>query len=128
MEYNKDMKDRKFKASLIINIVNAVLFAVIFVLMMLDIKFMGDFGRLTPTTTTAFQFFTVDSNILLFLANVLFIVYQILFLKGKIQNIPRFVYLIKFVATVSTGLTFFMVVFVYPEEFEFHVALPVNSV
>ena len=100
----------KLKTSLIINFVNVGLILITTILMMLNIKWMGDIENLTAPGLSAFQFFTVDSNLFLGVASILVAIYELLLIKGKVKDIPRFVYLIKFAAVVSTTLTFLMVV------------------
>ena len=54
-----------------------------------------------------FKFFTVDSNLLMGIVCFVFVIYEILKLKKKIKVIPKWLYILKHVATTSVGLTFF---------------------
>lgn len=72
---------------------------------------MGNAGQLVPNDTNLFSFFTVDSNLLLAIFVVPMIVYQILILLKKREDIPTFAYVLKFIGTVGTSLTLFTVLF-----------------
>lgn len=55
------------------------------------------------------KYFTVQSNILAGIAGLLFVIYYILIKRGKKHAVPKYVYVLKFVATVDLLLTFFTV-------------------
>ena len=59
----------------------------------------------------ALRFFTVDSNILMMLAAILFAACETRRDRGLIQEIPRYMYIIKLVSTVSVALTMCVTVF-----------------
>lgn len=101
------------KVSLIINyiIIVFVLFAT--VVMFTGFKFMhGMEPVLESSTFGMFRFYTVDSNLLMGLAALLFVREERKLLTGKIKTIPLKYYILKLMATVSVGLTF-IVVFAY---------------
>lgn len=68
-------------------------------------------GLSSETPLSAFRFFTTDSNVLAGIIAALFIVYQVLSFKGKIDEIPTFVYVLKLVGTVGVAVTLLTVVF-----------------
>ena len=73
--------------------------------------FMGESGKLTPDDSNLFTFFTVDSNLLLALFSVPLLIYEILIVLKKREDIPTFAYILKIVGTVGTSLTLFTVLF-----------------
>lgn len=60
---------------------------------------------------SAFKYFTILSNIFLMIACAIMLVYQILFIKKKIKFIPKWTYIVKLCAVVSTTITFLVVIF-----------------
>ncbi len=70
-----------------------------------------DKGALVTAGFEAFQYFTVDSNVLMGIVAIVFIAYELLLLKGKTKVIPKAIYIIKLAGTVGVALTFFTVVF-----------------
>lgn len=68
-------------------------------------------GLTSETPLSAFRFFTTDSNVLAGVFAALFIVYQVLLYKGKIAEIPTFVYVFKLVGTVGVVVTLLTVLF-----------------
>ena len=101
---------KRIKISLILNIVNALFVTFAVIAMTSGFHFMSDDTILELASLSAFQFFTFDSNLLLGIVTVMFIAYEIMLIKGKIEKIPRYAYLLKFVSTVAVGLTMFTVV------------------
>ena len=92
--------------SLSVNILIFGLVVMSTVFMMTGYRFMGDDLILTANKIEAFKFFTVDSNILVGVIALLFAVYEILLLSGKIAALPKFLYVLKHTATVGVVLTF----------------------
>lgn len=104
---------KKLKISLIINILVVILTIISSIIMFTGFKFMHDYELVLETTRIGmFKFFTVDSNMLMGLVSLLFIVEEIKILKGKEKEIKKIYYILKLMATTSVGLTFF-VVFAY---------------
>ena len=66
---------------------------------------------LTVRGFICFRYFTVDSNILAALSCLLLSGYQIAFLLGKIDIIPTFVYIFKFIGCCAVAVTLLTVVF-----------------
>lgn len=100
----------RLKTSIILNIINVIFIIFATIVMLCDFHFMTESNILDFPGVNDFQFFTVDSNILLGIASIVFIVYEILVIKNKEQDIPRWVRLFKYVATVATSLTMIIVV------------------
>lgn len=93
--------------SLILNIITSV-----FEIVALTIMFIG-FGNEQHAASSfhMFQFFTNDSNILLLLASLLLVGFEIKTLIVKTSVIPNWVHVFKMVASVGTTLTFLTVMF-----------------
>lgn len=100
------MKDKKIKISLILNIiiVASVIFAT--VAMFTGFKFMDGKNLLESTKLGMFRFFTVDSNLVMGIIAIIFIIKEIEFLRGKIEYIPTIMYILKLIGTVAVSLTF----------------------
>ena len=105
--------DKKIKISIILNtiIVIWVLFSLIS--MFVGFKFMnGHEVVLESTSFSVFKYFTIQSNVFAGIVSLLFIIKEIDILKGKIKKIDKKYYILKFMSSVSVGLTF-LVVFAY---------------
>lgn len=102
---------KKIKLSLILNIIIFILVLIGLVFMITGFRFMGEDKLLVAKNIEAFKFFTVDSNLLMGLAALIYVIYQLLIEKKKIKEMPKIVSIIKFVATVSVSLTFAIVLF-----------------
>ncbi len=94
----------KVKVSIVLNclIVLMVLFATI--VMMTGFEFMAHETPMTATKLSVFQFFTVDSNILVGIGSLLLMIEEILSLKKK-REVRKFYYVFKYVGVVSVLLT-----------------------
>ncbi len=53
-----------------------------------------------------YYFFTVDSNILMGIMAFVFAIYEYLLLKKRKKEIPKYIYILKYMFTVSVALTF----------------------
>lgn len=103
---------KKYKISLTFNIIVFILVTIGTIFMMSGIKFMGaDDIVLTKSKLEAFKFFTVDSNVLMGIAAIIFAYYDFLVIKKKEKEIPKNVYVFKHIATVGVLLTFLVTVF-----------------
>ncbi|MCI2068015.1 MAG: hypothetical protein LKJ88_00340 [Bacilli bacterium] len=93
--------------SLILNSITAI-----FEIAALIIMFIG-FGdeQHAASSFHMFQFFTNDSNILLLLAALFLIYFEVKSLITKTDSIPNWVYVFKLLASVGTTLTFLTVMF-----------------
>ena len=107
-----DKKEKYIKISLCLNIIIVVLTIIASIIMFTGFKFMEDEMILTSTKIGMFRFFTVDSNVLMGLSALVFSIYEIKVLKGKLEEIPIKIYILKLMATVGVGLTF-LTVFCY---------------
>ena len=97
---------KKVKISLVLNIL-IVLFVIIGCFFMFTgIKFMKETMLLSSTKIGMLRFYTVDSNILMGLTSILFIIFDIKVLKGKIEKIPTWVHNVKLFGTSGVTLTF----------------------
>lgn len=104
---------KKLKISLIINILIVILTVISSIIMFTGFKFMHDYSLVLETTKIGmFKFFTVDSNLLMGLVSLIFIIEEIKVLNGKEKEIKKIYYILKLMAATSVGLTFF-VVFAY---------------
>lgn len=101
----------KIKKSLILNIIIFILVLLGTIFMMTGFQFMGKTHLLASTGISPFKFYTVDSNVLAGLSSLILIIYEYLILKNKINNIPRFVYLFKYISVVGVSLTFIVTLF-----------------
>ena len=57
-----------------------------------------------------FEYYTQDSNLLLLISSILFMVFTILKLKGNLKKLPYIVQILKYMATVSVTVTFIVAV------------------
>lgn len=79
--------------------------------MIAGIRFMSDDLILSVSSIETLKFFTVDSNILMGIASLIFLYYDFLIISKKKKEIPTIVYNIKHIATVGVILTFLVTVF-----------------
>lgn len=101
------------KISRRINILIIILMLAALVIMLTGFQFMGYEKRLVANSIYAVKFFTVDSNLLLGLAAVLMAKEEKKALQAGSAAIRPGVVLFKYVAVVSTTLTFFIVAAVF---------------
>lgn len=110
---NKEKKNLFLKISLIMNIIIFLLTVFASIIMFTGFKFMQGPGPILESTSIGMlRFFTVQSNIFMGIMALIFGIYEIRLLNNKIEDIPVKLYILKLMATVSVGLTFF-VVFTY---------------
>ena len=95
----------KYKVSLFFNILIILLVITGMIFMIAGIKIMGKDIVLADASINAFKFFTVDSNLLMGIAALIFAYNDYLIIANKKKEIPRWVYAFKHVATVSVLLT-----------------------
>lgn len=103
---------KNIKLSFLFNCINIVFIMAAIIIMVAGIRFMGDDGLLELKGMSAFNFFTFDSNLLLMIVSIVFVIYEVLIIKKRIEEIPRWLYLAKFIITVATTLTMLTVIFV----------------
>ena len=75
--------------------------------MFANIHFMPSKFALETQGLSNFKYFTVDSNLLIGAVCFIFAICEILKLKKKIKEIPKWLYILKHVATAGIALTFF---------------------
>ena len=84
---------KKEKISLCFNIIITILTIVATFIMFTGIKFMhGNEIVLETTKLGMFKFFTVDSNIFMGIVALIFSIYEIKLIKGKLNEIPTILY------------------------------------
>lgn len=118
---------KKIKVSLILNIIIVllVIFATIF--MFTGFKFMPGGSLLEVSKVEMFKFFTVDSNILMGIVSLIFIIYEKKLLKNKIKEIPKKVYILKLIATSGISLTFITTSFFLAPTYGFYAMFNNNN-
>ena len=99
------------KKSLIYNVIIFVLVLLGTIFMFTGYQFMSNTTLLSNNGLEVFKYYTVDSNILVGIASLVMIIYEILFIKKKINNIPDFVYVLKYIGVVGVSLTFIVTAF-----------------
>lgn len=102
---------KKIKVSLILNILIVILVTLGSIFMFTGFTFMPSKTLLEANKIEMFKFYTVDSNILMGLISLLFIIYEINLLNKKVDIIPKRIYILKFIATSAITLTFVTTLF-----------------
>ena len=69
-------------------------------------KFMPAETLLEVSNIEMFKFYTVDSNILIGIISLIFAIYEIRIMRGKIKEMPTYMYNLKLVGTSGILLTF----------------------
>ena len=100
------MNKKKIKISLVLNILIVIMVVLATIFMVTGFKFMANTYVLTARGLEPLKFYTVDSNILIGVASLIMVIYEYLLLKNKIKIIPKYVYILKYIATVAVNLTF----------------------
>ncbi len=131
---------KKRKIATIINILIIVFVTIGLICMLLNIKFMSKQTLLTANKIENFKFFTVDSNILMGLSALLYVIYNNKVIKKEQKEIPKKVGQIKLIATTAIMLTFLVTAFflvptsIYPawmfyqnSNLFFHLVVPLLS-
>jgi len=103
--------DKNIKKSLICNVIIATFVIFATICMYANIEFMGHATLLVSDSVNMLQFYTVQSNMLMGLASILFIIYDMLLIKGKIKAIPKILYLLKLMFTTGVTVTLLTVLF-----------------
>ena len=105
------MSKKDLKVSLIINSIIFILVLLGIIFMMTGFRFMANTQALSLTGLELFRYYTVDSNALVGIASLLFVIYEILIINKKKKEIPKYVYLFKYIGTVAVALTFIVTMF-----------------
>lgn len=130
---------KKIKISLIINIIITILVILASIFMFTGIKFMPGNTLLEVSKISMLKFYTVDSNILIGISSLIFIIYEFKLLKQKIKEIPNKIYIFKFISTSAITLTFLITaIFLAPQygfyamynnnNLFFHLIIPLLSI
>ena len=101
----------KLKSSIIMNILIVVLVTMCTIFMFTGFTFMPAVKTLEVSGLEMFKFYTVDSNILMAIASLIFVIYEIRYEKGNIKEIPTAIYNIKFLGVAAITLTFAVTLF-----------------
>ena len=99
------------KKSLVYNIIIFLLVLIGTIFMFTGYQFMTNTRLLDSNGFEAFKYYTVDSNILVGISSFIMIIYEILFLKKKTKEIPKYVYVLKYIGVVGVMLTFIVTAF-----------------
>ena len=102
---------KKRKIANIINLIIVILVCTGVICMLFGIHFMSDNIILTASKLEMFKFFTVDSNILMGISSLLYIIYNQKVIKKNKKEVPKSIILLKLVATTSVMLTFIVTAF-----------------
>ena len=104
---------KKIKISYVLNIIIVIFTIISMIMMFTGFKFMYGAEPILETTKLGmFKFFTVDSNLLMGISSLLFLIEEKKLFNKKIKCISIKYYILKFISTVAVSLTFF-VVFTY---------------
>lgn len=108
------MKNKsKTKIAFILNIIIVVLTIIAFIIMLTDFKFMsGKETTIASSSIGRFRFFTIDSNLLMGIVALIFLIQQKKLLNGKTKEINKKYYILNLMATSAVSLTF-MITFFY---------------
>lgn len=100
---------KKIKLSILFNTLIFLLALFGTISMLTGFEFMGHSELLTAGRTEAFKFFTVDSNVLVGICSLILVIFEVRYLQtGK--EIPKYVYLLKYIGTCSVLLTFIVTI------------------
>ena len=105
-------KRTKIKIAFALNVIIVLMTIAAFIMMFTGFKFMnGPETNIASSTVGRFRFFTIDSNLLMGIAALLFSIQQWKVIKGKRRRIDIRFYVYKLMATCSVGLTFIITFF-----------------
>ena len=97
---------KNYKTSLIYNILIFIIVLLGTIFMYTGYQFMTNTTLLAIAGVKSFRYYTVDSNIIVGISSLIMAIYEILVLNKKIDKIPLFVYLLKYIGVVGVSLTF----------------------
>ncbi len=98
--------DSNLKKSLVINCIIFVLVLLGTIFMYVGYQFMTNTTLLDNAGVESFKFYTVDSNIIVGIASLIMVIYEVLLITKKIEKIPKYVYVLKYIGVVGVSLTF----------------------
>ena len=99
------------KKAFITNVALVILEVIAITWMMSGVKLYSNSDYLMAARLGMLKFFTVDSNILMGIVALIALIYEYKVLKGKIENIPNYVYVLKLIGTTSVTLTMMVTIF-----------------
>lgn len=103
----------KIKISILLNLLIFIFTVLASIIMFTGFKFMHGIEPVLETTKLGmFKFFTVDSNVLMGISSLIFLIYEIRKLKFN-KEIPTKLYMLKLISTSSVSLTLFVVLFYF---------------
>lgn len=117
----------KYKISLILNSLIVFFVTIGSIFMFLGIKFMPDKTLLEVSKVEMFKFYTVDSNIFMGIISLIVVISNIKILQNKINEIPRFIYILKLIATSAIGVTFLTTLFFLAPQYGFYAMFNNNN-
>jgi hypothetical protein len=97
---------KKLKVSLILNSIIVFLVILMNILMLAKIHFMKPLDLLVVKGLENYKFYTADSNVLIGIISLIFIVYLLKLKNNKIKEIPKSIYILKMVGTICITITF----------------------
>ena len=98
---------KRIKISFILNALIVLLVVIGCICMFADINFMPVKNEvLVSNKLEMLKYYTVDSNILIGIVSFVLLIYEYLYFKKKINNVPKFAYVLKYVGTSTIALTF----------------------
>lgn len=110
---------KNYKISLILNSIIVLFVMLGTTLMFLGIKFMPTDLTLEEKSIEMFKYFTVDSNIFMGLTSLLFIIYDYKIIKNNTKEIPKKIYILKYISTCAITLTFVITAFFLTPQYGF---------
>lgn len=102
---------KKAKLAFAFNIAIIIMVIIATIIMMAGLQILGHSKTLTEEGFYALQFFTVDSNLLAGISSVIIIVYYLLIMKNKINEIPKWVSILRLCSVVGVSVTMMTTVF-----------------
>lgn len=98
---------RKYRISSVLNILMALTVICALAVMMLGRVYSGAMAVSGPGV---FRFFTIDSNVLLMAAAIVYAVFDARVIRGELSGVPEAVWIFKLAATVSVTVTLLVTV------------------
>ena len=103
--------NKKQKAALLLNFLIFAFTVFATISMMTGFQFLGEVQVFASKKSSAFKFFTVDSNIFAGLVSLYYVIYSLSPAGKKQEKLPAFMYALKLAATSGVTLTMMVTVF-----------------
>ena len=110
----------KIKISLILNILIVIIVTLGTIFMFTGFTFMRSELLLESNGYSMFRFYTVDSNILIGIASLILLIFELKLLNHKIDNIPLGVSIFKYLSTSGITLTFLVTLLFLSPQYGFY--------